>query len=154
MGALMEKNKPPRDSKDRALKWLFDLFRTASMPQLGLDMPRVIEALPTEFVHIERRLTDALYRTENGDILHVEFQMSGDDHDLRRFAIYDALILDRYPDMKKVCTVVLYGPKAKPSPAFTALEVSLIALMPCISAGLTGKNAYTRFARNCKWAVA
>jgi hypothetical protein len=96
------------------LRWLFEILRNVSLAPLGIDVPRPAAPLPTDVlqVDVKRSATDALFRAEDGSILHVEFQMSSAPDDLRRFAVYDAAVLDRYSDAPRVHTVVLYGPRA------------------------------------------
>jgi hypothetical protein len=104
----------PRDAKDRVLRWLFEILRSVSLAPLGIDVPRPAAPLPADVlqVDVKRSATDALFRAEDGSILHVEFQMTSTPEDLRRFVIYDAVVLSRYEDAPRVHTVVLYGPRA------------------------------------------
>jgi hypothetical protein len=104
----------PRDAKDRVLRWLFEILRNVSLAPLGIDVPRPAAPLPTDVlqVDVKRSATDALFRAEDGSILHVEFQMASTPEDLRRLAIYDAVVFDRYSDAPRVHSVVLYGPRA------------------------------------------
>jgi len=108
----------PREAKDRVLRWLFEILKNGSLAPLGVNVPKPAAPLPSDVLQVDvrRSATDALFRAEDQSILHIEFQMTSTQDDLRRFLLYDAGVLGRYRDAPKVHTVVLYGPHASPLP--------------------------------------
>lgn len=82
---------------------------TTFLSALGLDLPPIVEVLPSEVpvlsVHLER--PDVLVRLADASIADLEFQMSGEP-DLWRFMQYNAATVMGY--QTPVHTVVIYGP--------------------------------------------
>jgi hypothetical protein len=108
----------PWDAKDRVLRWLMEVVGAGALTAFAVRVPPPVAPLSADVLHLEvrRAATDALFRAADGSVIHVEFQMTRHADDLRRFALYDAAVLSRYPDAPQVHTVVLYGPRARAGP--------------------------------------
>src|SRR5690348_256582 len=83
----------------------------AALPRhLGLHLPPVVEQLATDLprvdVHIE--YMDALFRLQDGSLLHLEFQTTRRRQDLARFLLYDAQLAVKYP-ATTIHTIVIFG---------------------------------------------
>jgi hypothetical protein len=105
-----------REAKDILLKHLAAGLGGGFLASLGIDLPPIVEALPADIPMLEVRVEqlDSLYRTADGSILHIEFQMTSDGEDLRRFYRYNFAASEHYD--ADVYTVVFYGPRVQDAP--------------------------------------
>src|SRR5689334_5510938 len=98
-----------QEAKDILAKWLARQIPATLLAALGLDLPPIVEVLPTEVpvlsVHLEQ--PDVLARLADGRLIDLEFQMRGEP-DLWRFLHYAyAAVTHHQAPMQ---TVVVYGP--------------------------------------------
>ncbi|HWE60879.1 MAG TPA: hypothetical protein VHB98_04140, partial [Chloroflexota bacterium] len=98
-----------REAKDILLKYIADALRGDFPAALGLDLPPIVEPLPAELPTLEVRAeqADRFYRLADLSILHLEFQMTVAEGDLRRF--YDSQYVAGKHHNTEVYTVVIYG---------------------------------------------
>lgn len=96
---------------DNLQKLIFDEFLPGhSLRPLGIRLPRIVRALPTELnePRLAANLADRFYELANGQCLHLEFQTRrATEGDLERFLHYD--VLARLRDHRIIHSVVLYG---------------------------------------------
>ncbi len=104
-----------QQAKDILAKWLAQQMPTTFLSALGLDLPPIVEVLPTEVpvlsVHLEH--PDVLVRLADASIADLEFQMTGEP-DLWRFLQYNCAAVLHY--QSRVHTVVIYGPGIATAP--------------------------------------
>jgi hypothetical protein len=107
-----------REVKDVLLKYLGAAVPDTFLAALGLDLPRVVEVLPTDVSVLEVRpeQPDLLLRLADGTIAHIEFQTTTDPGDLERFYHYQFAICERFKCL--VYTIVVYGPWIKRAATF------------------------------------
>jgi hypothetical protein len=104
-----------QEAKDILAKWLTQQIPATLLAALGLDVPPIVEVLPTEVpmlsVHLEQ--PDVLLRLADGRLIDLEFQMKGEP-DLWRFLhyTYAAVVHHQAPTQ----TVVVYGPGIASAP--------------------------------------
>ncbi len=105
-----------RQSADILLKWMARALRGALMQRFSLDLPDIVEALPTELPVLEVRVeaVDFVFLLADGRILHLEFQMVRRADDLARFHGYAAVLYRLH--RRKIVTVVFYGPSVREAP--------------------------------------
>ena len=91
-------------------------FGEAFLGFLGLELPPIRAIVPTalksvEFIDMEM---DYVFELSTGEYVHLEFQDRASPSELRRFALYDAVLLRQAG--RRVWTVVLYtgGVRAAP----------------------------------------
>lgn len=124
--------------EDTALKEAMTYFGEVLLPFLGVE-EKVTAMLPTEEVRLElqKLYEDFNYATEDGKILHFEFQSSNEGlAGLKRFRLYEAATSRKYK--KPVITYVLYSGKIK-RPMTEFIEgINTYKIIPII---MTGKNA-------------
>ncbi|MDD3360673.1 MAG: hypothetical protein PHW34_03275 [Hespellia sp.] len=136
--AYEEKRKVPEPREDAALKEAMTYFGEVLLPFFGIR-ERVTVILPTEEIRLEmqRLYEDFNYGTEDGKILHFEFQSKNEGlAGLKRFRVYEAVTSRKYK--KEVVTYVLYSGKIKnPMTEFTE-GVNTYRVIPII---MTEKNA-------------
>ena len=100
----------PRQAKDIIQRVLIRTLRDAMVAWHGLDVPPIVEELSPDLarVTIRQMTADAVFRTEDGAILHIEFQ-SQPVNTLERFLEYAVALTVMYH--APVRTVVVYlGP--------------------------------------------
>jgi hypothetical protein len=104
-----------QEAKDILAKWLAQQIPATLFAALGLDVPPIVEVLPTEVpmlsVHLEQ--PDVLVRLADGRLIDLEFQMKGEP-DLWRFLhyTYAAVVHHQAPTQ----AVVVYGPGIASAP--------------------------------------
>ena len=83
---------------DLAFKEALTLFENQTLDFLGLNLPKIIRTLETEFVEVETRdeFVDLTFELEDGTILLIEEQTLLSQDDLIRFAHYALRIYKRY----------------------------------------------------------
>jgi hypothetical protein len=103
-----------REAKDILLKLVAQSLGGAFLTSLGINLPPIVEALPAELPVLAVRAAqlDTLFRLENNELLHMEFQMTVTE--LGRFYRYQFEAGEAYNT--KVHTVVFYGPGITSAP--------------------------------------
>lgn len=106
-----------REAKDLLLKLQAAGLGGGFLASLGIDLPPIVEALPSELPILEVRVEqpDSLFRLANRAILQFEFQSTKDPTDLRRFYRYHYAVSEHYDS--EVYTVVFYGPGISDAPS-------------------------------------
>ena len=106
----------PRQAKDIIQRVLIRTLRDAVVAWHGLDVPPIVEELSPDLarVTIRQMTADAVFRTEDGAILHIEFQSQPVDT-LERFLEYAVALTVMYH--AAVRTVVVYLGPAPHAPA-------------------------------------
>ncbi|MCM3592683.1 hypothetical protein M4D58_18840 [Brevibacillus borstelensis] len=89
-------------------------FRNQFLNAFGIQLPRIVEHVPTEVLTIngEKRIIEELFRLEDDTLLHIEYQASANSKDL------DQLFVDLMWNDLKICekhenlirTIVILGP--------------------------------------------
>lgn len=103
-----------RQRDDIILKATAEAFRGQTLEAIGLDVPPIVDMLPTVLptAEVKEERVDFLFRLADETLLHLEFQTSpATRNDLHRFAGYDLKLLDRY--WRTIRTVVIYSGRVK-----------------------------------------
>ena len=109
----MEKIYSKMQVEDKALKSAVIYFGQELLPYLEVDC-RIVRLMPTEQIRLEaiRATEDILFETEDGDLVHFEFEsVEVTEDDLRRFRAYDAYTGLHYK--RTVTTYVVCSGKVK-----------------------------------------
>ncbi|WP_153724308.1 hypothetical protein [Heliorestis convoluta] len=103
-------------SKDIVLKAVAETFKGKSLEVLGIDVAPVVEMLPTALpvVEAKEKRIDFVFKLADNTLLHLEFQTTIPDDELRRFAYYGARIVERHA--LPVHTAVVYAGKINRAP--------------------------------------
>lgn len=94
--------------EDTVMKKAMEFFKDNAVKFFGINT-KVIAPAETEIKNIDIKSNniDYLFHTENGELLHFEFQTTDKKDDLKRFLYYDASIYFR--ESKKIKTMVIYS---------------------------------------------
>jgi predicted transposase/invertase (TIGR01784 family) len=94
--------------EDTVMKKAMEFFKDNAVKFFGINT-KVIAPAETEIksIDIKNNSIDYLFHTENGELLHFEFQTTDKKDDLKRFLYYDASLY--YRDSKRVRTMVIYS---------------------------------------------
>ena len=97
----------PRNAKDRVQKVLAAALGEVLPQWYDPALPRVVSVLPAHvpLLHVQENLLDSVFLTEDGYILHLEFQSSVEPN-LLRFAHYALALIQAH--QRPVRTVVIY----------------------------------------------
>ena len=100
-----------RLSKDLVLKRVVDTFGNVFSERFNLPFGHISSAPPANMpvLEIRGRDTDLLFRLENGEILHIEFQTVYTAADIWRFSDYNHAVAYHYH--ARTHTVIIYGPR-------------------------------------------
>lgn len=94
--------------EDTVMKKAMEFFKDNAVKFFGINT-KVIAPAETEIksIDIKNNSIDYLFHTDNGELLHFEFQTTDKKDDLKRFLYYDASLY--YRDSKRVRTMVIYS---------------------------------------------
>ena len=104
----------PRHVKDIVMAGLAGAFGEDFVRFLRLDVPPIRAPAPTALKGIIDREMDYLFHLATDEYFHLEFQDRADASTLRRFLLYDALLLER--DRRRVHTAVVYTGAVRTAP--------------------------------------
>ena len=116
---------PPRESKDRSLRWLFDLAVGCTLEGVQVHSPRLVRVLPSVVSTVQVRAdeVDKVFEAEDGSIWHLEFQQGGGGRqDTIRLATYHLALAASYAP-HAVHTVIFWGRGAPPARRLVVEEV-------------------------------
>ncbi|MBP2023431.1 hypothetical protein J2Z44_003268 [Clostridium punense] len=94
--------------EDTVMKKAMEFFKDNAVKFFGIST-KVVASAETEIktIDIKNNSIDYLFHTENGELLHFEFQTTDKKDDLKRFLYYDASLY--YRENKRVRTMVIYS---------------------------------------------
>lgn len=97
----------PRNAKDVIQRALAHILQDSLLEWYGLQLPRIVQAYPPNvpIIDVHEKVLDAVFRTEDGQLLNVEFQ-STPVPSLVRLGNYALHLADKYGC--SVRTVVIY----------------------------------------------
>lgn len=87
-------------------------FRNQFLNAFGIQLPRIVEHVPTEVLTIngEKRIIEELFRLEDDTMLHMEYQASENPKDLDQLFVdlmwYHLKIYEKYE--KPTSTIVVF----------------------------------------------
>ncbi len=98
-----------RQAKDILLKRMAQSLRGGFLATLGLDLAPIVAVVPAEIptLSVRAEQADLLFLLADDNIVHLEFQATSGNTDLKRFSRYNYAVSEHYD--KRVYTVVLYG---------------------------------------------
>jgi hypothetical protein len=91
--------------EDIIMKNVMEFFKGDAVNFFGIQK-RIIAVTRTELVHLEKR-DDWVCETEDGELIHFEFQTTNKPEDLPRFMAADAILF--FKEKKRVRTFVVYS---------------------------------------------
>ena len=101
---------------DVALKAMAEKFKNTNLAIYGLQTAKIKALMPTEMPVIEAniRRNDVVFLLEDNTLLHLEFQNTQDEEDLRRFMHYDSRLSITHKLLIK--TAVIYTGEIEEAP--------------------------------------
>ncbi|NLU51210.1 MAG: hypothetical protein GXX09_12595, partial [Syntrophomonadaceae bacterium] len=105
-----------RQSSDIILKATAEVFRGQALEAIGLDLPPIVEMLPTVLpvAEVKEERIDFLFLLADESLLHLEFQTTARMEDMYRFAGYDLKLAERY--RRRIRTAVIYSGRVREGP--------------------------------------
>ena len=105
-----------RQNNDVIMKAMAETFRDKSLKFFGLRTPKIVDVIPTvlPIMEVKENRTDFVFLLEDNSYLHLEFQTTVSKEDLKRFALYDARIINKFD--RDVNTAVIYSGRINTAP--------------------------------------
>ena len=105
-----------KHNNDVIMKAMAETFSDKSLSFFGLNVPKILDVAHTVLPVLEVRenRTDFIFLLEDDSYLHLEFQTTFKLQDLKRFALYDARIINKYD--RDINTAVIYSGKIEVVP--------------------------------------
>ena len=105
------------------MKSIMELFKGDAVKFFGIDK-RVVSNTRTELseIYVQKNINDWILETDDGMLLHFEFQCTYDVEDLYRFMVSDAIMCFKFK--KPVKTMVVYS--AEIEDTITTLDIGAI----------------------------
>jgi len=105
-----------RQANDVIMKAVAETFKDKTLKIFGLHTPRIIGVIPTVLpvVEVKENRTDYIFLLEDDTLLHLEFTTKVTADALKRFALYDARLINR--DDRNINTAVIYSGRVNEAP--------------------------------------
>ena len=105
-----------RQANDVIMKAVAETFKDKTLQVFGLKTPRITAVIPTALpvVEIKENRTDYIFLLEDNTLLHLEFMTKVAGEALKRFALYDARLINK--DDRDVNTAVIYSGRIEKAP--------------------------------------
>ncbi|WP_018307243.1 Rpn family recombination-promoting nuclease/putative transposase [Desulfitobacterium hafniense] len=96
-------------NNDVLMKVLAEQFRNKTLDVFGIKTAKIKALLPSAHPTIDAKETrsDIIFLLEDDTLLHLEFQTTACERDLKRFLYYDARLASRQE--RQICTFVVYS---------------------------------------------
>lgn len=96
-------------NNDVLMKVLAEQFKNKTLGVFGIKTAKIKELIPSAHPAVEANETrsDIIFLLEDETLLHLEFQTTASEQDLRRFLYYDARLVNR--QKRRIRTFVIYS---------------------------------------------
>ena len=106
-----------KHNNDIIMKAMAETFKDKTLKIFGFETAKIVDVIPTVLpvLEVKENRIDYIFLLEDNTLLHLEFATATTKETLKRFALYDARLINR--DDRNVQTAVVYSGRVNRAPS-------------------------------------